>query len=197
MRHLYDRKLCESLFSDILVLGPFIAFSAAHSGLQRLSKASRHTPLAEESPRRAGTSEKEDRRCFGDRKMALHRGAHLPRHNALCDSCWKSWESAYSLESGAGLLSRAILRPLSSPPVWVSAVSLGHNRPSVSPASCGANTSKAAPGRSFSACLFRDFKDAVYLSILRIGYLVPRRFGCVAFSCLVILRIEVCLNSTI
>ena len=35
------------------------------------------------------------------------------------------------------------------------------------------------------------------LSILRIGYLVPRMCVCVVFSCLAILRIEGCLNSTL
>ena len=35
------------------------------------------------------------------------------------------------------------------------------------------------------------------LPILRIRYLVPRMLFCVVFSCLAILRIEGCLNSTL
>ena len=35
------------------------------------------------------------------------------------------------------------------------------------------------------------------LSTLRIGYLVPRMFVCAVFSCLAVLRIEACLNSTL
>ena len=42
--------------------------------------------------------------------------------------------------------------------------------------------------------LTTTFKDTV-LSTLRIGYLVPRRFCCVVFSCSAILRIEGCLSS--
>ena len=50
--------------------------------------------------------------------------------------------------------------------------------------------------QNMQAKVIRDLKDAVYISILRIGYLVPQMSVCVVFGRLAILRIEGCLNST-